>query len=332
MYFKLYATSFLVKGYKKSTICDLQKQRFISIPNLLYEILYFNQHNYIHFDNLIIKYNNEKEGLQKFIDYLIKFKYGFFTNTPRVFPPLELQWDYPGNITNSILDFDINTSYNYKKIINNITKEGCVTFQLRFYESVHFEFINTILELINSNPVVENIEVIMPFHGSYKSIIQTYFKVTNLVLYNAKIKRSIYDEKNICAVIFSKESLFPERDCGKINPTCFSCNISAVTENLKYNSCLNRKISIDRNGKFKSCPSMQKDYGSANKVELKNVLNNKNYKKLAKLNKDSIKVCKDCEYRYVCSDCRAFTEDNNDMFAKPLKCKYNPYLAIWENK
>jgi len=38
---------------------------------------------------------------------------------------------------------------------------------------------------------------------------------------------------------------------------------------------------------------------------------------------------KDCEFRYICHDCRAHTQ-NEEKYSKPLKCKYNPYEAIWE--
>jgi len=41
-------------------------------------------------------------------------------------------------------------------------------------------------------------------------------------------------------------------------------------------------------------------------------------------NKDKIDVCKDCEYRYACLDCRCFRM-NEDIYSKPKKCKYNPY-------
>ena len=48
------------------------------------------------------------------------------------------------------------------------------------------------------------------------------------------------------------------------------------------------------------------------------------------ISKDQVKVCKDCEFRYMCSDCSAFTKNPEDKFDKPLKCNYNPYTAKWE--
>jgi hypothetical protein len=45
--------------------------------------------------------------------------------------------------------------------------------------------------------------------------------------------------------------------------------------------------------------------------------------------KDDIEVCKDCEFRYICTDCRIFKNDSNDIYSKPKKCNYDPYTNTW---
>jgi hypothetical protein len=32
----------------------------------------------------------------------------------------------------------------------------------------------------------------------------------------------------------------------------------------------------------------------------------------------------------MCSDCRAYVENPNDLYSKPLKCGYDPYTTKWE--
>lgn len=39
--------------------------------------------------------------------------------------------------------------------------------------------------------------------------------------------------------------------------------------------------------------------------------------------KDDIHICKMCEFRYMCFDCRVYITDINDIYSKPLKCKYD---------
>jgi len=51
-----------------------------------------------------------------------------------------------------------------------------------------------------------------------------------------------------------------------------------------------------------------------------------------RLSKDHIEVCKDCEYRYACFDCRVKTNDAENLYAKSSDCFYNPYTGIWEQK
>lgn len=37
-----------------------------------------------------------------------------------------------------------------------------------------------------------------------------------------------------------------------------------------------------------------------------------------------------CEFRYICTDCRAFLVDPRDSRSKPLKCGYNPESGLWK--
>jgi hypothetical protein len=52
--------------------------------------------------------------------------------------------------------------------------------------------------------------------------------------------------------------------------------------------------------------------------------------KLWRLSMDRIEVCKDCEYRYVCEDCRPWAYGLTDnLCAKSPRCTYNPYTGEW---
>lgn len=95
------------------------------------------------------------------------------------------------------------------------------------------------------------------------------------------------------------------------------------------NSCLNKKIAIDKSGFIKNCPSSRKIYGHITETKLIDVIDEQ-FSSVWKINKDQIKECKDCEFRYICTDCRAYLKDSCDIYSKPEKCKYNPYEGIWE--
>ena len=76
---------------------------------------------------------------------------------------------------------------------------------------------------------------------------------------------------------------------------------------------------------------MESIYGNILQDKLLKIVDSSKFKKLWGLKKDKIHVCMDCEYRYACTDCRAFIEDPEDILSKPLKCGYNPYTGKWGN-
>ena len=76
---------------------------------------------------------------------------------------------------------------------------------------------------------------------------------------------------------------------------------------------------------------MKKSYGNISYNMLKDVVHTDEFKQVWMIKKDDIHVCKDCEFRYICTDCRAFVQKLDDIRSKPLKCGYNPYTGQWED-
>ena len=96
-----------------------------------------------------------------------------------------------------------------------------------------------------------------------------------------------------------------------------------------HNSCLFKKLHIQLDGSLKNCPSMKESFGNIQDITLIEVLEEPSFKKYWNVHKDKINVCKDCEFRYICTDCRAYVKEPQDMFSQPLKCGYNPYSGEW---
>ena len=66
---------------------------------------------------------------------------------------------------------------------------------------------------------------------------------------------------------------------------------------------------------------------------LDNVLKDE-IQELWRITKDDVLVCSDCEYRYVCFDCRPISEGANEgrgnyKSAPYPRCTYNPYEGEW---
>jgi hypothetical protein len=67
-------------------------------------------------------------------------------------------------------------------------------------------------------------------------------------------------------------------------------------------------------------------------INLIDVVKSCEFEEIWHIQKDDIDVCRDCEFRYICIDCRAFIKDKTNIYSQPEKCSYNPYIAKWEGE
>ncbi len=109
--------------------------------------------------------------------------------------------------------------------------------------------------------------------------------------------------------------------------TVHSGNIEKI---LKYNyehSCFATHLYVGSDMNVYPCPMERRVYhGNLRNVHLKEMLD----AKILNFSKNDVNVCCDCEYRYLCLDCRP--DSLTDAFAeKPWYCTYDPYRSKWES-
>jgi len=153
-----------------------------------------------------------------------------------------------------------------------------------------------------------------------------------LIFYNSPIDDYKNYLQDLSTVQFVSYNYTNKNYCGAIKTEFFSPNQPHFTESQHYNTCLNRKICIDVNGEIKNCPAMSRSFGNIKDSTLEEALNKPGFKDLWGIRKDDIDVCKDCEFRYMCTDCRTFIKDPGNFYSQPAKCPYNPYIAKWEGE
>ena len=76
---------------------------------------------------------------------------------------------------------------------------------------------------------------------------------------------------------------------------------------------------------------MHESFGNVKDTRLATALEQEGVRKYWGISKDQVSICRDCEFRYVCTDCRAYVQQPGDDFSKPLKCGYDPYTNTWED-
>jgi len=344
MYFSMYSNCVPVKGAQRSIIYDLQRAKFDFIPNDLF--------------NLIERFNGQRielaydyygaetyDVLDEYFEFLVENDYILLFPEKMMleqFPKLQLQWDFPSIISNAIIDFDkteIDTGI-YYSVLQQLEDLGCYYLQIRFWRYFDvFTFYEKILDFI-SEMNFQSVQVILPYDSSidcekYISIYERNSKVSEVIITHCS--SAFFKDLDSC-----KEQLLPKivnvqcisdeindhTFCGVVEPGYFSINESFFSESIEHNTCLNRKIGIDVNGNIKNCPSMDKIFGNICDSKIKDILNIPEYLMYWKITKDQTDICKVCEFRRMCPDCRVYADG---QFGKPLKCNYDPFTCEWKN-
>jgi SPASM domain peptide maturase of grasp-with-spasm system len=333
-YFKLFANCVPVKGALRSTICDINLNEFHLIPNDLFDLLV--QERKLTIGELFHLYGIENEAiLTQYFHFLFSNSLIFYCDKDEydLFPPLNLEFDSPSIINSAIIDIDSNSLLDFASIAGQLKSLGCEYLEIRSFFDLTKDKLFQILSCFDDSNI-SGIHLVLKFsdeltHDAFNHVLQDY-----LVYYihiHSTPAALLDDRRNLLPndnIHYMENVIEDETHCGVVNVAHFNVNISMFSESQKFNTCLNKKISIDRFGNIKNCPSLSKSYGNINNQSLTLTAQNPDFIRMFLINKDQINICQDCEFRHICTDCRAYTE-NNDLFGKPAKCNYNPYAAEW---
>jgi SPASM domain peptide maturase of grasp-with-spasm system len=332
-YMVLNSSVFLTKGKTRSLIFHSGKDTFDLIPNGLFDLL--TQFNYQRRDDLFNSLDMEDlPVVREYLDFLLEKKYIHYTDSPDHFPPNDTAWHSHSEISNAIIDF--NRDLDYQHAVNDLSALGCKSLQIRVFDRISLDALSCLMFATEPSRI-KSIEIIVPFsihteESKCKVFFAQYSKVLTMFIFSAEKKEIIAaDNSKLRTMVYVKENIANALSCGIIHPNYFSTDAGNVREAISHNSCLNKKISIDYEGNIKNCPSMKKSFGNIRDSALTSAMGLPAFKEFWNINKEKIKGCSECEFRLICSDCRAYTEDPADRYSKPLKCGYDPETNTWED-
>lgn len=336
-YFNIFSNVMITKGITRILISDLQK----NISELYTLDLYFLLEDLKSksIEDVISGYkDNSHNAVNDYIELLINKEYGFITNNDwdRNFPTLPLNFESPTLISDIIVEFSNLDVFNeiYKSLENFgtmfITIFSQKTLSINDFQEIDKCFLNS---------SIQGIEIYSPFHEEVNerfinNLDKNTLRINNLIFYSCGEYKWNVNKRNYRFDFKFVAEYLKFNSCGKVDLKYFSTNISKVAEAKNHNSCLHKKLSIDQNGDIRNCPAMPDSFGNIKENSLEEALRKDGFKKYWNITKDQIEGCKDCEFRYVCTDCRAFTEQTHKNkegldTSKPLKCGYNPYTGDW---
>lgn len=335
----LYACCIPVRGAARAVICDLQRGRVYPVPNSLYAL--FDGRGCL--SPAAVQENIDDAAalqvLEEYIAFLVDEELAFFCTEAEIghYPALQRQWLFPAVISNCIIDAVSEPAYINEHLLEQLAGLCCNYIQFRFFEPVSRQWLAALVQMIAGSQV-KSVSLVVAADGNegldiwLQQLLRDQLKIHFIILHNctadvaAACSRS--DNGRYIETVTHKLSAL---HCGVVSPDDFSPNIPAFTEALAYNSCLNRKLSIDAMGYIRNCPSMPEVFGHVSDTRLEDAVAQPGFKKYWRLHKDQVTVCRDCEFRYICSDCRAYVEEPGNDQSKPLKCGYDPYTATWQD-
>lgn len=333
-HFKLYNGCRIVKGYYQSMIYDLERMDNSNlIPNSLYEIL--SEHGEKSISEIKAHYNHEYDLIiDEYFDFLFSHEYAFCCEKSDLkrFPTVPLTYKSPKPITNAIIDYEGSTSISLlSRFIIQLSDLKCEAVEFRAFEKVKLNWLENEFLLLFNETSITSLQLMLPFDVEFNKeakdkLFKMFPRVKKITFYSAP-EDSISEN-----IEYIKKHINPEKDCGSIHPKFFSIGFETFSEAQSCNSCLHQKISLDRKGYIKGCPSMDVLLGTVPENSLKEVLDTGIIKETWFVTKDDIDICSDCEYRYCCTDCRVFVDDKNKKNSRPTKCQYNPYIGRWKWK
>lgn len=116
----------------------------------------------------------------------------------------------------------------------------------------------------------------------------------------------------------------------------FTASQETLAHYRSGHSCLLGKITITDSGDVLPCIfSRSQVIGNVRASgSLAQIVASQAVQRIWQTTKDSVLVCRDCEYRYVCFDCRPLSEasasGNGEYLSAPYpRCTYNPYTGEW---
>ncbi|HEX6746216.1 MAG TPA: grasp-with-spasm system SPASM domain peptide maturase [Longimicrobium sp.] len=330
--FRLFACCVPVRGARRSTICDLQRERYDLIPNGLYDILqHYTDHT---LEEIRADFPAQAHAtLDEYFAFLVKQEYGFWCDDPDAFPALDLSWERPERVTNAIIDVDERSRHDWGSLLRQLDGLGCQALQLRFFRPVSVSEMDAVLAHTSSGRL-RSVELLLPHDAGWtdralEDLCLRHQRVMGVTVHSAPETRTERVGGLDTPIFHREERVDSHAHCGAVAPEWFSPSLEGFAEATRFNSCLNRKLSIDAAGEIRNCPSLPRSFGNAAHTRLDEALEHPAFRELWAITKDQVETCRDCEFRYVCTDCRAWVRDPADRLSKPSGCSYDPYAARW---
>lgn len=330
IWFRLYASCLLVEGYAASVVYDIERDGIYDIDNEYLPLL--KELSKTDIQEVSKKFSLTVDELKVFISNFINSELGFYTAEPLSFPPIDLSWELPYHITNSIVELDEPQNFSLNGVIHQLDQLGCRSVQLRFLKSANLNKLNSVIKYFKGSRINET-EILFPAESNISEeelydLLSQEKRISKFLIYNSienRVTKNQVDFYNNRIIYFKKDIRVDDSEI--ICKSRFRVNIKILSEAKNFNLGLNRKVCIDRKGQIKNYISHKASFGNINDDQLKSVISEK-FKEVWLVSNDQIEGCDQCQYRYVCVSNSELRRSSNG-YVKIEKCAFDPYTNTW---
>lgn len=334
-YFKLFENCKMHKGYCRSIIYELDREKMHLIPNELYSI--FNKFSGSKISVVFRHFKQRNRAvLLKYFKLLMDSELIIVAPTKdqlNRFKDIGSNIEFSTKITNCVI-YDKGFS-EIKDMLLLLMGKGCFNYHIRISGSSSKVELFKFIEYINCTAIMY-IEIFFEFDLKMgKDEVIQLSKKTNkfITLFTCRDMSDTYqilNSKTINLITFSKSREASKSECA-VTFNSLNINNSLYFESLVYNTFFNNKL-ILKNRKIILHPDSNKNFGEINEKNIRNFLNSQMYNTYRYITKDKINVCKDCEFKMACVDNRLPKKTIYKRWYYETECNYNPYVSKWKGE
>jgi len=312
-----------VIGFNRAIIYDLGRKDYHFIPKAHYHIL--NTDGFIDFNRIA-----DQTERAELIDFLLSLEIIFevaSAQEKKRFPRISKALHQANELTHAVIHVNISSNF---------------------------------IDLINQNHL-QNLSIISPqIDDQVINVVKSFahLEIDGIYLYVEKFDAGMLDkyERELARqpAIFSVNFFGADSPNTKLKDNIyynfftknFECYQQLLTvdklfvnqdfflEAYNKHSYYNGKMYIDQSGEIKNGLNNIQSFGNINSMsfdEFHQTINSKLFLEHGNINKNQTLVCKDCEFRYMCTDARV-PEKGAEQWFHHFECVYNPYLSKWNSE
>jgi len=325
--FKLFSNCFAVKGINRGIIIDFQRKNYYTIPNQIVELL--DEYSSKELYSLFQDFNSDKIALKKYIRFFLSNELIIVSNDINQYPAISTDFERPYSIDTITLDSQLNRSILKDFLEKKIDDLGVSSLKI-ICNAFNLEETVETLKFIDKSRIKAVVLYIKYTAGLEPVLVKLqnrFPRIAEVIFYNVK------ETSNNSKFIYDRKSLEEVLEMKIINQQNFTMNLFNYNESLKYNFAYNRTLFIDSYGNVKRYITDESIFGNVKTDDLNKIVKNKEIIDFWGINKDKIRVCKDCEFRYICPDGSIPLKTVDEKhYTSSQSCYYSPYSNIWSNE